>query len=458
MNLDDYPHAVAGDVIFVSGAKKGPVEFFQRRKKMPHPEKGHVACVVSPVDIVEAMIGEDTYSLVFSEWLATRADGDQFFVLRHPNAAIEQTDKVIDAALFYLEESYALEDALRNSPEREGRSICSVTAAKILRKSELVEPDCFSRNEQVYPGPLYQMLLDLGWREIAPGDAYFENRVISEAESPMAMRTKTKKSVDLMRAMTSKTDEFIATMDGLLGSMPKDDIFFALSANEVNRPLDLIATQIADIAVNHCRALKRIESGIENWRDRSVIRVQLDQLRARTDRKEKLAFDLLTDLLRRTKQSLNDAGFVDASCQAADAMKQGAIPSKNVTKTLVDSYLQAELTFLASTGQLAHEFELPQITFPQDQIDALSEEHQNTVRSMHESLVRYYNSVGTAIQAHATQIGNARSVVEGVVGSEAIEKLDRLVREQMKELLFGDLRRTPEYQAAIELRSSINQA
>jgi len=457
-NLGDYPHAIAGDLVFVRGAKRGLVERYQRAHRMPHPEKSHVACVVSPVDMMEAMWRKTSYSLVFSEWLRTRKKSDKFYILRHPNASVEKTSDVIEAALFYLEEVYALDDALRNAPESVGKSICSVTAAKILRRAGLIEPQLLPMNQQIYPGPLYSMLLNLGWIELEMTDQYFANGVVPESHSPMQTRIKTMKAARYMRSMTAQTDGLIATMDTFFAKAEAKDVFWALAASRDSSALQYLADQISDVVLNHCRVLTRAEKGSVNWKETDESQNQIRELIKLTEEKQAIIFDLLQRIGDEVKACFNMEEFLEGMKRVKAALASSGIVSENDARRMLNSYLQAEVSFLAVTGSLAKDFILPPITLPRLQIEQLNTKDREHINEVGRVLESYYESVGNQIEGQADQIGIARQVLGVIFEDSSMQNIDELVSSKMSAMLFDGIRGTPGFENAQKFRAMFDQS
>ena len=458
----DYPHALAGDLVFTTNKMRSlPIEGYQRLRRFPHPEKAHVACIVSPTDIMEAMLGEESYSLTFAEWLATRPEDEQRFVLRNPNMRHEDAGKIIDAALFYLDEKYALKDALRDTiqdtPERLGYSICSVTAGKILKRTGLVDQSLIPAGRQIFPGPLYALLLENGWQKLILGPTYFTSDVATSMPSIVQQRLSTEKSSAMMRKTMAVADDIISTFDGFLDVLPTQDTFFSIAASEAASVLDIISDQILDVVNNHARAWLRIKQGVGNWKDTSTYRQELNVLINTTRKKELLVCKLMSSLLESVEKGFPIKSIGSSIRAIHDDISDGGTLTSDQLDDVLNLYYQCELNFLAVVGMRAAAYSSQPVFFDDSTLESLGEEDRAAILEVFNSLHDYFDSTRIALGRYAKQVGNIRGIVATLVTPESMITIDDLVQNQMENILFEKVRSTSSYAMTEELRKTGSQ-
>lgn len=437
-----YPHAVAGDLVFVSNTVKGlPIEAYQRARQFPHPQKVHVAVVVSPVDMMEAMIRKEAYSMPFPLWRESRRDSDVFHVLRHPDAKVENTGALMDAGLYYLEEYYAwrdvVRDTLKDTPSKLGYSICSGLAVKILNRSGVLDVEELEVSGQIYPGPLFEMLSNHGWYQVQVDDGYFDNRVIDASESPMNTRIASKLSSDRVREMGEVANEITNYMTGILNSVPAKAAFHAFSASGETTTLDFIAEKIVDIVYDHARAFHQLKTGEVNWKDKAEHQDRINKIMAQAEIEKDIVFKFLSELRQAITESLDENELIEQSTGVRDELLRNGFVSEARAKALVDIYVKAESEFLRATGIQASEFSKARYNFDFDRLDIYCEADEELIKKIIRALTKYFESVRRFIEQMALQIGRCRDALESAINKEALGKVDRLVRTDLRNLLFS---------------------
>jgi len=435
--LSFYPYAVAGDLVFVSNTVKGlPIEAYQRMRQFPHPEKVHVAVVVSPVDMMEAMIRKEAYSVPFPQWRKSRKLNDVFHVLRHPDAKVENTGELVDAALYYLEESYAfgdvIRDTIKDTPSKLGYSICSGLAVKILNRSGVLDVDELAVTGQVYPGPLYSMLSDLGWYSVQVDDTYFNNRVIDASGSLMNIRISSKISSDRAHEMGEVAAEITNYMTGVLESVPAKDALHVFSESSETTALEFIAEKIVNIVYDQARALHQLNSGEKNWKDKAGHNERIEKIVQQAEIEKDIVFKFLNALQEAVRGSLDAERWIEQSIGIRAEFIHSGVASEVRIRALVDMYVKAESEFLRATGFQAAEFSNARFTFNFDHLYIYREADEELLGEIIDALTKYFESVQKLVAHTALQIGRCREVLESVVNQEALNMIDKIVSSSRK--------------------------
>ena len=172
----NHPYALPGDVIFCGQSGKGlHIGEFQRFRNVPNADYVHVAIVVATGEIMEAMWRKKAYALPAAEWRRARRDADRLTILRSPASnRSDLIERMMNAGLYWLEQGYALGQALTNEASSFEESTCAVLAQRVLAHAGLLAEAAVPAEGQLYPGALFDLLKSEGWREIAQDSRYFE--------------------------------------------------------------------------------------------------------------------------------------------------------------------------------------------------------------------------------------------------------------------------------------------
>lgn len=429
--LRTYPHAVAGDLVFVSNKAGGlPIETYQRTRGFPHPSKVHVAIVVSPLDMMEAMVGKSAYSMVFPDWITSRAKrftDDVFHVLRSPKASVENTGKIIDAALYYLDEKYALRDVARDSvretPVRLGYSICSVLAAKILVRSGAINTEELPLTRQLYPGPMFEILSSLGWYSIDATEIYFRNPVPEMSQSPMNIRQQAMAGTRMLREQTKIASDIVRILDGHLASVPSEDAIYTIANSGETATFDYLAERIVGVIADYARALREKETGALNWKDQETHGSEVSAISKQAIQEAEFVLKLFNALIERIKGSLHSDQFVNELNAACDALKASGVVPQEQVKSLLKRYLDAEINFYAATGEHAELFSETEFQFDFSNIKKALKEDYDDLEQLAESLTGTIESGRAYAASKADVIGNYRDSLRVIVGEEKMDEI-----------------------------------
>lgn len=356
-----HPYALPGDLLFVLKARKHiPIETAGRMTKRPNPHILHAATVVTTDDVVEATFRKLAYCVRLRDWRAAGAQGNRYVVLRQPDSNNQiKMQSMINAATYYLNEEYALRDVIIDvfvpQPEKAGRSICSMLAAKILRRAKVVDQKQLPLRRQLYPGELFALLKGLGWVEISTDDGKYFSGIASQLSlSPMELKSSMTEHFNLIESAFGDTWKLARSKIKAIQKVPDDCLIFSF-AMKSDYSVFKYSREILKIGiVDVCMIAQKQARQPENWKDEaahvSEDHEALDEAYAIIQS----ALRLLNLFLAKLAKIADVISVIEIDrIEAAEAWPNERL---SCIKAALMAHAEADMKFFLLTGQPAAEF------------------------------------------------------------------------------------------------------
>lgn len=422
-----FPYALPGDVLFVRrGDERNGVVLYQRRHELPNPHIGHAAIVVSPLEAMEADNDKLAYTIKLANWAEDLHEDDQLLVLRKPESAgIRNLGQVIDAAVYWLDQEYSLADARRNAPISLARSSCSVLVAKILERSELLEPASWSKDKQIYPGELFKLLKEQGWKEVDSGDDYFSNHLGLPLYSPVNSH----KLTYLLRSKVNQMHDNLSPIreiywDHLIELVESKDIPFLLPIRVSTgfSSLSLIRCLLDDIVGEYQRAETLVELGAGTWKVQSSHAKNINDILENTESK-------VASFQRAILRFLGDMKIINKEIDPTNFTKAIINDPSNLTnissniESSINNYIKGELDFCMTVGMTADDFidDIP-VAFSGEQINTSDSKFSFANTAESELSLRYEDATEVCLRT-AKAILAVKQIISILVDKKDLEKL-----------------------------------
>lgn len=170
--LPDLIYPETGDVVFLKGGsvKASLISIAQGQKNTPNKELYHAAIIYEYNQIFEIGVKDPSKIANFRTWKQDLDPACELVILRHKELKVGVLrTNVLEAIEYWEEEKYAGLRLFFGVNSKPGKSICSEIVYKVLNRAKIIGLKW--KIKQIYPGALYQLLIDGGWEKIVYYDS-----------------------------------------------------------------------------------------------------------------------------------------------------------------------------------------------------------------------------------------------------------------------------------------------
>ena len=432
----NHPYALPGDVIFCGQSGKGlHIREFQRLRSVPNADYVHVAIVVATGEIMEAMWRKKAYALPAAEWRKGRRDADSLTILRSPASNREDLiERMMNAGIFWLEQGYALGQALANEASPLEESTCAVLAQRVLAHAGLLAETAVPAAGHLYPGALFDLLKAHGWREIPADDRYFEPPLGSEVSGIGTLRRFLSEGRQFERIM----DEFGETAGAVNRSVRGLDFGGALSfllsvqSTDGMQPFAYLQA-VAHSTFSYFHSLHQAATSPPGtWEAQAERDAVIRQRKARADEELEQLLFVVGQLRSFDAEFFSTAAVLSAIDDIRAFFEERRPLPPKATETLVRSYFHDRTRFIAGYGLAPEEYSPDALAIDWSGLESLSNFQTEAVADFRKRIEGVIEPLGAIIGTRKDALLSRRPFLVHFLGEEKPAEIDRNIADKVR--------------------------